>query len=277
MVDHTSIARNRCVEIYDQHTATRSPNTRQSITQPSLQAVILAAGRSSRIDGAIDSQPKCLAVVGGRTLVDHQLSLLEEVGITRICVVVGYRGAEVSKVVGTRAECIHNSLWKGTDSLYSLWLSRKWVVGSFVVMNCDVLLHPEVLRRILAKHGSAFAYDSSSGTEQEHMKVELKNGYLHSMSKALPPERSHGENVGALYFNNRTAQLLFREAELLIRSGNQQKWMAAAVQQVARRARLRGIDVSDLPWIEIDFPSDLRKAQDITWPTISVSRATQAP
>jgi choline kinase len=239
--------------------------------------VILAAGCGSRIDGAIESQPKCLAVVGGRTLLDYQLSLLEEVGITRICVVVGYRGTEVSKVVGTRAECIHNSLWKETDSLYSLWLSRKWVTGSFVVMNCDVLLHPEVLRRILAKRGSAFAYDSSSGTEHEHMKVEFKNGYLHSISKTLPPERSHGENVGTLYFNNRTAQLLFREADLLIKSGNKQMWMAAAVQQVARRARLRGIDVSDLPWIEIDFPSDLRKAREITWPAISVFRPMQAP
>lgn len=53
-----------------------------------------------------------------------------------------------------------------------LHLCREWVTGALLVMNCDVLLQPAVLDRLLQSSGSAFAYDSSSGTDEEPMKVE---------------------------------------------------------------------------------------------------------
>lgn len=101
------------------------------------------------------------------------------------------------EAVGARAELIHNKAWAETNSLYSLGLCRDWVSGALLVINCDVLFHAEVLYRLLACPGSAFAYDSSSGTEEEHTKVEIdEDASLTSMSKTLPTYRSQGENVG---------------------------------------------------------------------------------
>lgn len=233
-----------------------------------IQAVILAAGRGSRLKDAIDNGPKCLAQVGGRPLIEHQLSLLAQAGIRRVTVVTGYGASAVRAVVGTRAEFIHNRVWTRTNSLYSLQLCREWVSESLLVMNCDVLLHPDVLQRLLEQPGNAFAYDSSSGVEDEHMKVELEGEYLNSISKQLMSQRSQGENVGILYFEKRAARLLFRESEVLLRPRNRRMWVAAAVQEVARYIPLRAIDVADLSWIEIDFPHDLEVARRIIWPRI---------
>ena len=233
-----------------------------------IQAVILAAGRGSRLKTAIDNGPKCLANVGGRRLIDHQLSLLAQAGIRGVAVVTGYGASAVRAAVGDRAEFIHNRAWARTNSLYSLQLCREWVTGSLVVMNCDVLPHPGVLRRLLECPGNAFAYDSSSGTENEHMKVELEGEYLNAISKQLVCERCQGENVGILYFEKRAARLLFREAEALLGARNKRMWVAAAVQEVARYVPLRAIDVADLSWIEIDFPRDLELARRVIWPRI---------
>lgn len=226
-----------------------------------VEAVILAAGRGSRLGGAIDNVPKCLAEVAGTSLVEHQLSILRSAGIHRICVVTGYKAAAVREAVGDRAEFVHNERWAKTNSLYSLSLCRDKLRGPVVVMNCDVLLNAAVLERLLECSYSAFAYDSSSGSDAEHMKVELADDYLTAMNKQLPGHRIQGENVGILYFRKWALRLLFREAEALLQEGGRTMWLAAAVERLVRWIPLRGVNIAGLPWIEIDFPEDLAAAR----------------
>jgi L-glutamine-phosphate cytidylyltransferase len=230
-----------------------------------VEAIILAAGRGSRLASYTDDRPKCLVEVGGAPLIEHQLQMLDMAGIRRVLVVAGYRADEIRTVVGDRARIIENPEWEDTNSVFSLSLCRGHVDSAMLVMNCDVLVHPLALQRLLAAPGSAFVYDSSSGDADEHMKVALANGRLTAMSKALPPHRVDGENVGILYFESRAAQLLLSAASELVCQGQRNVWMAAAVEQVASAVPLHGVNVSDLPWIEIDFPDDLERACTKVW------------
>lgn len=232
------------------------------------QAVILAAGRGRRMGPATARRPKCLLPVGPGTLLDHQLEMLAAASVAKVWVVSGYRAEQVRRAAAGRAETIHNAHWSRTNSLYSLWLCRDRVRGSLVVLNADVLAHPGVLVRVLATPGSAFAYDSTSGHDDEHMKVELEDGRLRCMDKCIAPERVRGENVGILRFDRPAAARLFVELDSLVAAGRGDLWMAAAVERVARRFPVRGVDVADLPWCEIDFPEDLRAAREKTWPAI---------
>jgi choline kinase len=129
-------------------------------------------------------------------------------------------------------------------------------------MNCDVLCHPAILDRLLECPGSAFAYDPSSGDDDEHMKVELADEYLIAMSKRLARQQTQGENVGILDLRKWAVRLLFREVKGLLKVGGQTMWIAAAIEKLAYWIPLRGIDVADLPWIEIDFPKDLADARE---------------
>ena len=231
------------------------------------QAIILAAGCGSRLKGAIGNRPKCLADIDGETLLDQQLRLLEAAG-REILVVVGYQDDAVRQHVGSRATVVHNPAWDKTNSLYSLWLCRNHIEKQTLVLNCDVLAHPAVYQAVLDVSPNVFAYDSTSGGEAEHMKVEFKNGLLSSMSKRLPFDRTHGENVGLLNFDYHTMLLLFQEASTLIDTSGSNMWVAAAVERVATRVPIRGIDIAGLPWIEIDFADDLGRARVDIWPKI---------
>ena len=173
------------------------------------QAVILAAGRGIRFRP--NGKPKCLLEVGGETLLERQLRSLEHLGVRDICVVVGYRKEEVLSVVGSRCEIVVNDRYAETNSLYSLWLARNWVYDALVLLNGDVMAHPEVYRRVLAIDESALAYDSSSGGDDEHMKVSLRGSLVRAMSKRLPDGETDGENVGILQFDRNAANLLFHD------------------------------------------------------------------
>jgi choline kinase len=237
---------------------------------PQTRAVILAAGRGRRMGAMTEDRPKCLLRVGGQTLLEHQLATLSALGVASVIIVTGYCSNQVRERVDGRASFIENDDWAGTNSLYSFALCRDAAMcESLVVLNGDVIAHPTIVERVLSAPTSAFAYDSRSGNDEEHMKVELRGGRLHSMSKTLPGSRVHGENVGILRFQGPAPRLLFQEAESVLKRAGAQQWLAAAVQGVARRTPLYGQDVASLPWREIDFPEDLVAARSITWPAPS--------
>ncbi len=236
------------------------------------QAVILAAGRGMRLGGEVNGDPKCLIPFGGKTLLEHQLDVLESQGIERCIVVVGHEADRVRSVVNGRHICVANEQYAETNSLYSLWVARSYVTGPFVLHNADVLAHPDVYRRMLTMGTTALTYDSSSGSEAEHMKVSFHDGRLRAMSKTLPTDDTDGENVGILHFDQEAATLLFQEADNMITSGAVRSWAPAAVDRIADRVPIRGVDVADLPWTEIDFPEDLVFARDMIWPAIAQRR-----
>lgn len=237
-----------------------------------IQALILAAGRGSRLGPNSEGVPKPLLEVGRRPLVSHMIQTLSDAGVGPVALVVGYCADEIREVVGIRAEYINNPRWATTNSLYSFALARSWVRGPVMILNCDLIVHPEIIDRLLEAGEDSIAYDSSSGAGREQMVAKFRDGLLADMSKDLKPEEGDGENVGVLYFSQQTAQALFGQADELVAQGQEKSWIGSAVREVCRRREIRGVDVAGLPWAEIDFANDLENARKSVWPEIDGSR-----
>jgi choline kinase len=165
-------------------------------------------------------------------------------GITDVCVVAGYHKRIVAKACRGKTHVIENSDWATTNSLYSLTLAKDWVTRDLVVVNCDVLVEPIVVSKLIRNGGSRLAIDRSSGDDDEHMKVQLAQGKLVAMSKSLDTADVHGENVGILHFSARDASLLFSCAEQALDKGGPSQWMAAAIELLAQDGSLHAMDIS---------------------------------
>jgi len=242
-----------------------------------MQALILAAGRGSRLGAKTTESPKCLLDIGRRPLIEHQLKTLAEAGIGPVGMVLGYCADEIREVVGIRAEYIINSRWNVTNSLYSFHMARDWIQGPLFILNSDIIVHPDVIHRLLKHGGDCFAYDSHSGNGVEHMKVKLSDGELSGMGKDLDPKDVSGENVGILCLTQETAgKLLDRADELVKNNDGEKQWIGAAVNSIAKDVTITGVDVAGLPWGEIDFSYDLVRARKEVWPAIKrdMSRRT---
>ena len=237
-----------------------------------MRGLILAAGRGRRLGDYADGTPKCLLEVGRRRLVEHQLEALADAGVAPVAMVVGYGADEVRETVGIRAEYIHNRRWDQTNSVYSYHLAREWLTGPIVLLNCDVLFHPEILSRLLAVKGDVLAYDSSSGSAPEHMKVKVENGRVVDMAKDLAAEDASGENLGVLCLSAETAQALAERAGKVIAEGGENTWLSSAVRQLAKERPIQALDVAGLPWGEIDSAYDLEHVRKKVWPAIEGSR-----
>ncbi|MEA2157471.1 MAG: hypothetical protein QOE11_3611 [Solirubrobacteraceae bacterium] len=230
-----------------------------------MDAIILAAGAGTRLGSG---RPKCLTEIGGRPLIHHQLDALAAAGVRNPVVVAGFEREQVCDALRGRARVVVNERFAETNSLYSFLLARDQVRGPAFVLNADVLFDPRVATRLARRGGSALACDSTSGDESEHMKIEVRRGRLRSMSKTLSSLRCSGENLGVLRLDAKAMRLAFAAAERLVAAGSENAWLAAAINEVARRENIDCVDVAGTPWVEIDFPADLERARALVWPAI---------
>lgn len=236
-----------------------------------MQALILAAGMGNRLTPISQGLPKCLLQVGGRAIIDHQLQALADNGVGPVTMVIGYAADLVQDHVGRRAEYVLNPRYDTTNSLYSLWLARERVRPPLLLLNCDILFHPAILLRLLETGADSLAYDSLSGDGREHMKVVFQNSVLADIGKTVSPEQASGENVGMICLGEPGWKELFSQADRLIAEGRTQAWIAEALQTAARKVSIRGVDITGLPWQEIDFPYDLERARREVWPAIKAA------
>ena len=237
-----------------------------------MKAIILAAGKGTRLNGQ-DLKPKCLFEVGDQTLLARQVEALHEAGINDIVIVLGFEAERIRSLYEHTASFVINSRFEETSSLYSLWLAREHLLDGFVVLNCDVLFHPQLLTRLLSSpFADALLIDlvdrNNNHLGDEEMKVKLSDGLVVDISKEMDTSEADGENVGIVKFSAAGARRLVEEMDELIASGRLREWAPRAFREFARRYPLHAISTAEYPWIEIDFPEDYRRAQEEVFPQI---------
>jgi choline kinase len=238
-----------------------------------VRGVILAAGAGTRLDGSAVVRPKCLAAFDRVPLIELQLRTLRWHGIDDVTVVVGFEADRVRRACGAGVRFVENRNFADTNSLYSLWLARPMLADGFVVLNCDVLFHPELLGDLLsARHQNALLVsypapeDSPFGDEE--MKVEVRRGRVRDIRKDLPARRTDGENVGIAKFTGRGALQLSEILDRLVRAGSVGDWAPRAFAEFAQVHWLYALGTRGLPWTEIDTAEDYERAAHRVFPAI---------
>ncbi len=126
--------------------------------QPCTQAVILAAGKGTRMKELVQSVPKPMLTVQGKNLLEWKIDMLPE-SVTEVIFVIGYLGHVIRDYFGDN--------WKGRTIKYveqgelngtggALIACRDLLNGRFLVMMGDDLYGAADIENIL-KHENAIA------------------------------------------------------------------------------------------------------------------------
>jgi len=123
-----------------------------------MRAIILAAGRGSRLGDLTDGRPKCLVELFGRPLLQWQVAALRQAGAERIAVVRGYRG-EMLEGFGT--EFFENPRWSETNMVMSLAAAAAWLREEpCIISYSDIFYPPDAVQALAATPGGiAMTYD----------------------------------------------------------------------------------------------------------------------
>ena len=242
-----------------------------------LTAIILAAGVARRLAPLTDHTQKSLLQVGGRAILAWMLEALHGVGIRRAVIVVGHCADQVTALAASAprelaVRTVHNPDYQKGSSL-SLYCARE-VIGRepTLIMDADVVFPREFLRRLVGSTAAnAFLIDRGFTDTGEEVKFYIQGDRVIALGKKVVPKvwERVGEGIGFFKCGAEAGPELVRLLEQVIAASDGLCEYEDALHLLVSRHPVRAVDVTGLPWTEVDFAEDLRRAQAEVFPEIA--------
>jgi choline kinase len=235
--------------------------------------MVLAAGAGRRLAPYTDSLPKTLVPVDGdRTILDVALANLKSCGLADVAIVTGYaaaaverRKAALEREHGVTLELVFNDKAEEWNNAYSLWCARELLRAGALLVNGDTVHPPSVERTLLAARGPdiLLALDDVKELGEEEMKVQLRNGRMTRINKALDPATAEGEYIGLTLIEPAAAAPLADALEATWRRDPQLYYEDGYQEYADRGGRVGVAPIGAVDWAEVDDHADLARAREI--------------
>lgn len=233
------------------------------------QALIIAAGRGSRLTPVSSGIPKSLLPVLGVPIIDRVVSALRDAGITDIVVTVGYREHLIREHLGdgsrfgVRLRYASNPAWDDGNAR-SVLAARELIDSDFLLVMADHLVDPRILSAMAAHPviGSVLAAVDRRTDFADATHVLVEDGRVTNIGKRI--ESYNGTDIGLF----RCSPAFLTELAALVPSGITE--LAATM----RKVDIRAFEIADIGayvpklrkavdpwWVDIDTMEDLAAAE----------------
>lgn len=240
-----------------------------------MKAIILAAGEGKRLK---NSFPKCLLEVGGQTLLERYLNVLNREGINDLVIVLGYQQEKIKELLERKnlaarqkIRYILNKEYR-RGSIVSLWLSGAEMTDDLLILDADVLFDYRLISLLLnSPKSDCFLMERDFKETGEEMKLFGRKGIIIEISKRFcsEPYDEIGEGVGFVKICRKTGKKLQRICDNYIKKGLFDLEYEETLNQLVKEADFGYEKTNGFAWIEIDFPADLRMAREIILPRLA--------
>lgn len=233
-----------------------------------MKAIILAAGRGSRMKNLTDECPKCLVELRGKSLLDWQLKALREAGITEIAIVTGYK----RELLNNRGLVeFHNPRWAETNMVSSLVCAAAWLeTDSCVVSYSDIFYGSQAVKSLMDSPASlAVTYDPNwlelwtqrfgdPLLDAETFRLKPDQTLAEIGSKPKSVEEVQGQYMGLLRFTPEGWREVLRIRADLTPAECDRMHMTGTLQKVIEAGKVPIVAVPYVgEWGEVDSAEDL--------------------
>lgn len=239
-----------------------------------MRAVILAAGRGSRMGPLSDGRPKCLIELEGTPLIERQVEALRRGGVDEIAVVRGYC-ADMIDFPGLMY--FANERWAETNMVVSLAAAASWLRGGPVIVSySDIFYRSELVRGLAAAPGQlVITYDqewrrlwsrrfADPLVDAETFRIDAAGQLLEIGGKALQIEDIQGQYMGLLKLTPpawNAIEALLSELDAAVRNRLD---MTGLLRRVLKEQKLCINTLgTDGQWGEIDNAEDVALYRDM--------------
>lgn len=182
-----------------------------------MKAILIAAGRGSRLMPTTADSPKCYAEVRGKRMLDHALDAFRGAGVSDVCFIGGYQIEKV-RADYPRLTFRHNTDWPNNNILLSLMHAEDLMDEGFVCCYSDILFTSDVISGVLAHPADiTLSVDTQWLDRYQHRsqhppddaeKVTTQNGLVTRVHRGITPHEAYGEYTGIAKFTPAGAALL---------------------------------------------------------------------
>jgi len=228
-------------------------------------AIILAAGRGSRMGSETFNRPKCLTSLGGRTLLEWQIGALRAAGIKKVVLIGGY---SIESLLSSGDQLLENPNWEETNMVSTLACAHKILEQeTCIVSYSDIVYHPNVIGELqICRENIAIIYDkmweslwrlrfNDPLSDAETFKV--KNGLLKNIGQRTDDiKKIEGQYIGVFLLSPKGWSTILKHLNTLPKKIRKSTDVTALLQRLIRQQ----VEISCYPidgkWCEVDTQKD---------------------
>lgn len=224
-----------------------------------MHAVIMAAGRGSRMKELTETTPKSMLKVNGKPLLEYKLDVLPK-EVTEVVIVVNYLAEVIKNHFGDsyRGRAIHyveqESPTAGTAD--AVWKARPHLTGKFFAMNGDNIYAPEDMQKCLAHDWAVLVMKD----------IPVRTGaVMTDETDRIINIAENTEHEGGVGYANTGFYLLderfFNYPPIPKAPGSTELGLPQTMMQAAKDIVIQAVPATY--WIEIKSPEDLVRAEEV--------------
>ena len=235
------------------------------------QAIVLAAGKGTRLRATDDALPKPLTTVGGTPLIKRTILTLGKAGVKRVVIVTGFMADQVRATVagdpayaavGIEIVFAHNPEFELANGV-SVLVGGAACNGPFALSMADHIYTPAIAKLVVA--GDMAAADLYLATDpridqvldiDDATKVRTEAGKIVEIGKQL--QQYDRIDCGVFAVSARLLDALREE-----RAERGDCSLSDGVRRLARAGRARVVDIGDEHWQDVDTPQDREHAERV--------------
>jgi len=191
-----------------------------------ITAIIPAAGFEKQLLPLIEDMPKCLLDIKGKTILERQISALNECNIKEIALVRGYKKEAITL---PNIRYYDNDRYEETGDLFSIFCAESEMKGRTIILYGDIVFDNTILEKLLKSPADiALVVDLAWQEERQrdrqpvHINPDLVSladspgrSYLSrfvmpegehrvvKIGRHLPHDQAHGEFIGMAMFSEK--------------------------------------------------------------------------
>ena len=242
-----------------------------------MQAIILAAGMGKRLGALTQNNTKCMVEVNGVSLIDRTLTQLSKLLLSRVIIVIGYKGENLRNYVGDeykglKVEYIDNPVYDTTNNIYSLSLAKEELQkDDTLLIESDLIFDDTLFPMIVNNEYPNLALVAKYETWMDGTTVRIDDD--NNIVNFVPKEAFRYEDVDVYYktvniykFSREFSTheyVPFLDAYSKVMGNNEYYEQVLRVLTLLHSSTLKALPISDEKWYEIDDVQDLDIASTI--------------
>ena len=228
-----------------------------------MKALILAAGRGTRISRYLSGRPKCTVDIGGGiTLIENTIRQLKGMGIRDIGIILGYNQGAIREVLKEQdIKFYYNPFFDVTNSIASAWFARDFITDEedIMIMNGDVFVDDSLLEIIKGETLSPVLFCDETRKEEADYKFYYEDNRLLKYGKELEGDDITAEYIGIAKIGKEFINIFKDNLEDMINNQQHYLWWENALYELSKEKDIYVRDVEGRFWAEVDYMEDYER------------------
>ena len=237
-----------------------------------MQAIMLAAGKGSRLGKYTKNNTKCMLEVYGKTLLERAIDALLLAGIKDFIIVLGYKGENVKKYIREKELdkkiniiYVDNDVYDTTNNIYSLYLAKDYLIkDDTILLESDLIYDVSIVKKLVDSKYDSAAVIAKYEVWMDGTVVTLNDeGFINSFIERKNFEYKNADNyyktVNIYKFSKEFSErfyLPFLESYIKAYGNNDYYELVLKVISGLKEVKLHGFKLTGEDWYEIDDAQD---------------------